>query len=1039
VKLLEQVTLLFQEGKSDKVYEVDLLEVGAGQYVVNFRYGRRGASLKDGTRTPTPVSMAEARRAFDKLVESKLETGYVRAGHPSTGLPPAPPRAAPAAPAGPAAPAASAVAAAPSGPPPGASARERFLLDQLTKEAGTRRWFRTTEVRAQPRPLERVIWRVGELRLRAAEPILLPMLEKATPLRAYCIAAALGRLGSHQSVSTLGRLYGDPATPDMVRRIATEALLQLSDEATRDEFRGDLMGKLPPPLRDAAQARNAEAFGKALDAHLAAGGKDPYAVLETMYLVDSEAVRPSLLRVLRTAPFQKGAVKALRHVFKMAEYRRDGEVFGLIAWRYEKERASSKGKKEGFSKATRMYLRRRVWRTLRRIGELEDLDFVKMAVGVLLPFTDADAVEPRTVSVGYGRNRQEHYFEAFHPYWAFNHLLHSPGTGSRYVADEHRLEFFARTPARPDGAGQGREESFPQLWERVPQGLMHLVDESRCAPVHRFAARALRALPGFLAQLDTEAVAMLLERPYAATAQLGLELAMARVDAHGQPRALILAAAHSPYEPARRQAYRWLEGLRPVLLEDLAFLSALAISPQTETRQYVANLLRGSVLPEAVAEAFIRQLLVAARKLGPNDGPLAADVKQLVLAALGPMARPPGSEVLRELLAHPLVELQELGGELLLRRDLRAEPVPPEVLGQLLQSSGASLRGLGLRLLGKMPDEAFRGHEAVMGRLASSAHPDVRLGIRPLLARLVALDAAAGVRVVELLVDGLLRRRLPEGVPEHVAAMLTAELGIAFRALSEESLWRLLDSADTAAQGLGLELLERRATSLTVDVPRAVKLAGHELLKVREWGWRWLEAHVPQVRDELATAVQLLDTRWEDARAFGFRYFRERFAAGDFTLEVLVSVADSVRTDVQTFGRELLARSFREEEGPQLLLRLSEHPALPVQLFATHYLERFASGKPELVEKLVPYFVRVLSQVNKGRAARGRVLQFLRAEGRRNEAAGRHAMDVLHRLSATIAIENRAAALEAMLAIGKAQPAVPLPVRLKPVEVRRGV
>jgi len=146
-----------------------------------------------------------------------------------------------------------------------------------------------------------------------------------------------------------------------------------------------------------------------------------------------------------------------------------------------------------------------------------------------------------------------------------------------------------------------------------------------------------------------------------------------------------------------------------------------------------------------------------------------------------------------------------------------------------------------------------------------------------------------------------------------------------------------------------------------------------------------------------------------------------------------------VRTDVQTFGRELLARSFREADGPELLLRLSEHPAPPVQLFATHYLERFASGNAPMVEKLVPYFIRVLSQVNKGRAARGRVLEFLRKEGQRNEVAGRQVMDVLHRLSVTIAIENRAAALEAMLAIGKAQPAIPLPLRLKPVEVRRGV
>ncbi len=1027
MKLVEQVTLLFQEGKSDKVYEVDLLEVGAGQYVVNFRYGRRGTALKDGTKTPAPVSMAEARRTFDKLVQSKLDSGYVRAGHPSTGLPPPAPRPPPPAPA--------TAAPAPASPPAGASARERTLLQQLTQEVSTRRWFRTTEVRAQQRPLERVIWSVGEQRVRAAEPILLPMLEKAPPLRAYCIAAALGRLGSQASMDALGRLYGASATPDMVRRMATEALLQLSDEATRREFRQDLLGKLPPFLREPAQAGDAEAFGKALDAHLSGGGKDPYEVLETVYLVDSETVRPALLRALRTVPLRRGGMKALRHLFKAAEYRRDGEVFGLIAWRFEKERPLGRNTRDGFTKATRVFLRRRAWRALRRLGQLEDPDFVKMAVGVLLPFSDMDAVVARTTHHGYGRNREERHWDEFHPYWAFNQLLH--GGGRRYEALDHRLQFYAKGAPRSDV--EAREERFPKLWERTPQGLMHLLDESRCAPVHAFAVRVLRALPDFLAQLDTEAVGMLLEKPYPHTAQLGLDLAMARVDARGEPRTLLLAAASSPYEPARRQAFRWLDGLRTVLLEDLSFLAALATSPRTDTRQYVAQLLRGSVLSDSIAEAFIRHLLTAARKLGPNDGPLAADVKVLVLAALGPLGRPPGAEVLMELLAHPLVEVQELGGELLLRRDLRAEPVPPEVLTQLLQSASRALRSLGLRLLGKMPDEAFLAQEAVIGRLASSPHEEVRHGIRPLLSRLVALDAGAAVRVVDVLVEALLRRRLPEGVPEHVAGLLSGELSHALRAVSEETVWRLLDSEDAAAQRLGADLLAQRGDGLVVDVARAVKLAGHEVLQVREWAWRWLEAHVPEVRAELATAVQLLDTRWEDARAFAFRYFRERFAPEDYSLEVLVSVADSVRTDVQTFGRELLARSFREEDGPELLVRLSEHPALPVQLFATHYLERFAIGNAAMVERLVPYFVRVLSQVNQGRAARGRVLGFLRKEGQRHEAIGRHAMEVLHRLSATMAVENRAAALEAMLAIGKAQPAVPLPMRINPVEVRRGV
>ena len=89
--------------------------------------------------------------------------------------------------------------------------------------------------------------------------------------------------------------------------------------------------------------------------------------------------------------------------------------------------------------------------------------------------------------------------------------------------------------------------------------------------------------------------------------------------------------------------------------------------------------------------------------------------------------------------------------------------------------------------------------------------------------------------------------------------------------------------------------------------------------------------------------------------------------------------------------------------------------------------------------QLAPYFIRVLGQVNKGRVARQRVLGFLQREGQASEAAGRVALEVLHRMSATIAIEHRASALEAMLAIVKARPALPLPFLVRPVEVRRGV
>jgi hypothetical protein len=150
---------------------------------------------------------------------------------------------------------------------------------------------------------------------------------------------------------------------------------------------------------------------------------------------------------------------------------------------------------------------------------------------------------------------------------------------------------------------------------------------------------------------------------------------------------------------------------------------------------------------------------------------------------------------------------------------------------------------------------------------------------------------------------------------------------------------------------------------------------------------------------------------------------------------VLVGVIDSVRDDVQAYGRELLQRHFAEEDGPTLLLQLSEHPARSVQLFSTNYLERFASGKPERLESLLPYLTSVLSRVNQGRVAKHRVLSFLVVEGSRDVASAAIVIPLLFRIAATISIEYRAAAIEAMMTIHRAQPASPLPLQIKPVRV----
>ena len=62
-------------------------------------------------------------------------------------------------------------------------------------------------------------------------------------------------------------------------------------------------------------------------------------MFDTIYQIDNQQVRPALIKILRNAPFQPNDFQRLRHIFKMAEYRHDAEVFGILAYRFEKETA----------------------------------------------------------------------------------------------------------------------------------------------------------------------------------------------------------------------------------------------------------------------------------------------------------------------------------------------------------------------------------------------------------------------------------------------------------------------------------------------------------------------------------------------------------------------------------------------------------------------------------------------------------------------------------------------------------------------------
>ena len=241
-----------------------------------------------------------------------------------------------------------------------------------------------------------------------------------------------------------------------------------------------------------------------------------------------------------------------------------------------------------------------------------------------------------------------------------------------------------------------------------------------------------------------------------------------------------------------------------------------------------------------------------------------------------------------------------------------------------------------------------------------------------------------------------------EGLHDDLVRLVRGELSGALDQARTAQVLALLGSPTGSVQELGGELLATHADPAELTMRQIAELGSHEIRSVREAAWAIYDADKPRVLAELEEALRILDARWDDTRAWAFAWFESHLTSDALTPALLVSMCDGVRPDVQAFGRRMLQLHFESEHGPTYLLHLSQHPAEDMQLFATNYLERYASEQPERVERLAPYFASVLSRVNKGRVAKARVHAFLAAEAEREESSARVIAAVLAQVSATV-------------------------------------
>ncbi len=989
MRLVSKSTLYFQEGNSDKVYEVELCELGPDQFVVNFRYGRRGALLKEGTKTEEPVSESKAQGIFDKLVASKEKKGYSAAGNTAAGP--------------------SSVtgeetresAESPVELSDEERARNRTLLSALRK--GDR----------SSRPLERIIWRVGELGLSEAESMLIELMgtcQEGQTTRIYCLLWALGRCGGAPAVAAIEtfRSQHDANRPAHVTGIAYEALRMLGHRIVSDvllaQLQSQQLAALPPKMASVLRTQDADALSVLLQDAITEGHRGLSETIVTLYRHGGEFVRPALRSCLRSLPLEYGSFSTVRTVFKAAEYRGDGEIFGIVAHRFETTKANKSyyyGKDQAFTRWTRLYLRKRVARTLRRLGSDSSSDFVPMAVGVLLPYED---ISYRNIAANYllfGQNEK--------------HEVAGDGASGWMQAQVHQ---------RTD-APNTRQEAFPERWTQRPEALLHLIDGSTNEAVHRMSVAVLRDCPVFLASLELDALKMLVSAQYVCSAELGFE----RIRTHSVDTDLAMVLCQSLLLEARVHAHQWLRVQYPIV-DDSQLWASLIMSVYSDNREFVRTVLRGALLPATLEQLIVARVIGSIRTSDDSrDTSLFLEFVDILLTSCKEQASTIGEEVLRDLLTHSIVAVQEVGAELLLHNRAFANSVPQDLLIALLDSAHASIRLVGTKLLGKLPQTELSRYPELFVHLALHELEDLRLGAYETIIRVAQRDTSFARAIAFALSESLLRK-LPKGAPANAILLLQSpELSAVLPAAEQSHVMRLLRLKSPHARELGLIHLARlEADSFTLfDL---VGLADHEMFAVRTDAWKKCNASVDRFRLTMPALARLVDAKWDDTRAFAIEFLETNFTSEELGPAALIAICDSVRPEIQQFGQKLILKHFRDEDGQEYLAKLSEHPSTRLQNFVTNYLERYATGDLQKLSDLKHYFLSVLSRVNAGGVAKRRCLRFLEQEGLKSPAAAVVVGEILSRQSVTIAIGNKASIISAMVALHAKYPDLELPIEI---------
>jgi hypothetical protein len=564
-----------------------------------------------------------------------------------------------------------------------------------------------------------------------------------------------------------------------------------------------------------------------------------------------------------------------------------------------------------------------------------------------------------------------------------------------------------------------RLELFPEHWDAFPEAYIQLLMEAQMNIIHQFAYQNLKARNDFntlINRFDETSILKLLNSDFAIPNNLGFETIVLKNTSLSTNVSFIGDVLNSKTESARNWAKNHIAANPSLFLNDIECVIRLIFNEIPDLRNWIASTLENFDFTEDKAKVITGKVIV--ELLAFEESPANNNAATLAIERLKKIAASQleqlSWDIVARLISSDLKTNNLLASSILILKSEKtaSKEIPFSLIALFLEDESFEIRKNGIQLLNNYQEDYLLTQSDSLLNLLNNAHQDVLESVVERLKQLGRSNTGLLEMALRNTVYAMIRKEKFDGAHLIFKKFILEETTPLWNtALEPRDVIKLIHAHYRESQLTGYEILKQYTRKDDFTIRQIISLGNHEILAIRQWCWNYFMDRKERIRSERNNALAILDTTWDDTRAFAFHFFKTEFNETDWDLECLISIVDSVLPAVEQFGKEMITRYFNPQDGVTYLTKLSQHPSVNIQLFVTNYLNNYAADNLPKIKELDFYFRSVLTRVDKSRIAKQRIFQFLHEEGKKSEEAAIFVTQIIDEVSATVAIQDKAACI----------------------------